>query len=54
LRPQHEIIAEGKAKERALLSKQIPNGISSPTSGMMNGIHTSPSLAVFGNGVPRF
>ncbi len=54
LRPQHEIIAEGQARERALLSKQQPNGIPLPTPRMVNGIHASPTFGVFGNGGPRY
>ena len=54
LRPQHEIIAEGQARERALLSPQQPNGTFSPTGPTVNGIHTSLPFGIFGNGGPRY
>jgi hypothetical protein len=48
LRPQHEIIAQGEAKEQ---SKQ-PNGIPSPTAPLTNGIYTTPPLRM--NRMPAF
>lgn len=60
LRPQHEIIAEGEAKERQMWAKQHSNGIplssSSSSPPMVNGIHAFPIFEAgpFGNGRPRF